>query len=213
MHEPSGRCRPCLLYTSYMMLPGRILDEQEQYFFYCSCLAAANGCPVTVRTFDFGSDRTVADANQGPQSSKLGLRGIRNSLCQPQQFQTCLLYTSCSRCAAAPRPLHRTAWQCRYPPGRSSWPAAQRARRPAFHPAGCAAASSPRPRAGAGRCWPPPAGGRRRPGQGCSGRCLLYTSRGRRQSGPAVLQAWPARHPQQPAPAPAVPDLSLIHIL
>ena len=69
-----------LLRSSYMMLPGRILDEQEQYFFYCSCLAAANGCPVTVRTFDFGSDRTVADANQGPQSSKLGLRGIRNSL-------------------------------------------------------------------------------------------------------------------------------------
>ena len=58
-----------LLRSGYMMLPGRILDEQEQYFFYCSCLAAANGCPVTVRTFDFGSDRTVADANQGPQSS------------------------------------------------------------------------------------------------------------------------------------------------
>ena len=57
-----------LLRSGYMMLPGRILDEQEQYFFYCSCLAAANGCPVTVRTFDFGSDRTVADANQGPQS-------------------------------------------------------------------------------------------------------------------------------------------------
>ena len=28
-----------LLRTGYMMLPGRILDEQEQYFFYCSCLA------------------------------------------------------------------------------------------------------------------------------------------------------------------------------
>lgn len=51
-----------LLRTGYMMLPGRILDEQEQYFFYCSCLAAAKGCPVTVRTFDFGSDRTISDA-------------------------------------------------------------------------------------------------------------------------------------------------------
>ena len=88
-----------LLRTGYMMLPGRILDEQEQYFFYCSCLAAANGCPVTVRTFDFGSDRTVADANQGPQSSKLGLRGIRNSLRQPQQFQTqiCALLRAAAR--------------------------------------------------------------------------------------------------------------------
>ena len=84
----SGACGVGLLRSSYMMLPGRILDEQEQYFFYCSCLAAANGCPVTVRTFDFGADRTMADAYQGVQSSKLGLRGIRNSLRQPQQFQT-----------------------------------------------------------------------------------------------------------------------------
>ena len=76
----SGASGVGLLRSSYMMLPGRILDEQEQYFFYCSCLAAAQGRQVTVRTFDFGSDRTVADANQGPQSSKLGLRGIRNSL-------------------------------------------------------------------------------------------------------------------------------------
>ena len=77
-----------LLRTGYMMLPGRILDEQEQYFFYCSCLAAAQGRQVTVRTFDFGSDRTISDAYQGLQSSKLGLRGIRNSLRQPRQFET-----------------------------------------------------------------------------------------------------------------------------
>ena len=77
-----------LLRSGYMMLPGRILDEQEQYFFYCSCLAAAQGRQVTVRTFDFGSDRTISDAYQGLQSSKLGLRGIRNSLRQPRQFET-----------------------------------------------------------------------------------------------------------------------------
>ena len=77
-----------LLRSSYMMLPGRILDEQEQFYFYSSCLAAAQGCPVTVRTFDFGADRTMADAYQGVQSSKLGLRGIRNSLRQPLQFET-----------------------------------------------------------------------------------------------------------------------------
>ena len=88
-----------LLRSSYMMLPGRILDEQEQYFFYCSCLAAANGCPVTVRTFDFGADRTMADAYQGLQSSKLGLRGIRNSLRQPHQFETqiCALLRAAAR--------------------------------------------------------------------------------------------------------------------
>mgnify|MGYP006923756561 FL=1 len=33
-----------LLRSSYMMLPGRILDEQEQFYFYSSCLAAAQGC-------------------------------------------------------------------------------------------------------------------------------------------------------------------------
>ena len=88
-----------LLRTGYMMLPGRILDEQEQYFFYCSCLAAAQGRQVTVRTFDFGSDRTISDAYQGLQSSKLGLRGIRNSLRQPQQFQTqiCALLRAAAR--------------------------------------------------------------------------------------------------------------------
>ena len=88
-----------LLRSSYMMLPGRILDEQEQYFFYCSCLAAAKGCPVTVRTFDFGADRTMADAYQGLQSSKLGLRGIRNSLRQPRQFETqlCALLRAAAR--------------------------------------------------------------------------------------------------------------------
>ena len=77
-----------LLRSSYMMLPGRILDEQEQYFFYTSCLAAANGCLVTVRTFDFGVDRAMADIHRGLESSKLGLRGIRSSLRQTHQFET-----------------------------------------------------------------------------------------------------------------------------
>ena len=88
-----------LLRSSYMMLPGRILDEQEQFYFYSSCLAAAQGCPVTVRTFDFGADRTMADAYQGVQSSKLGLRGIRNSLRQPRQFemQICALLRAAHR--------------------------------------------------------------------------------------------------------------------
>ena len=88
-----------LLRSSYMMLPGRILDEQEQFYFYSSCLAAAQGCPVTVRTFDLGADRTMADAYQGVQSSKLGLRGIRNSLRQPRQFETqiCALLRAAAR--------------------------------------------------------------------------------------------------------------------
>ena len=76
----SGASGVGLLRSSYMMMPGHAMDEQEQYLFYTSCLAAARGRTVTVRTFDFGADRTMADAYQGVQSSKLGLRGIRSSL-------------------------------------------------------------------------------------------------------------------------------------
>ena len=67
----SGASGVGLLRSSYMMMPGHAMDEQEQYLFYTSCLAAAKGKMVTVRTFDFGADRTMADAYQGVQSSKL----------------------------------------------------------------------------------------------------------------------------------------------
>ena len=81
-----------------MMLPGRILDEQEQYFFYCSCLAAAQGRQVTVRTFDFGSDRTISDAIRAC-SLPSWPAGIRNSLRQPHQFETqlCALLRAAAR--------------------------------------------------------------------------------------------------------------------
>ena len=58
----SGASGVGLLRSSYMMMPGHAMDEQEQYLFYTSCLAAAKGKMVTVRTFDFGADRTMADA-------------------------------------------------------------------------------------------------------------------------------------------------------
>ena len=82
-----------------MMLPGHAMDEQEQYLFYTSCLAAAKGKMVTVRTFDFGADRTMADAYQGVQSSKLGLRGIRSSLRNLPQMavQICALMRAAAK--------------------------------------------------------------------------------------------------------------------
>ena len=81
------------------MLPGHAMDEQEQYLFYTSCLAAAKGKMVTVRTFDFGADRTMADAYQGVQSSKLGLRGIRSSLRNLPQMavQICALMRAAAK--------------------------------------------------------------------------------------------------------------------
>mgnify|MGYP002515851429 CR=1 FL=1 len=77
-----------LLRSGYLMLPGRPVDEQEQFAFYQSCLAATKGGVLTVRTFDFGVDRAMADVHKGLESSKLGLRGIRSSLRSTQQFET-----------------------------------------------------------------------------------------------------------------------------
>ena len=95
----SGASGVGLLRSSYMMLPGHAMDEQEQYLFYTSCLAAAKGKMVTVRTFDFGADRTMADAYQGVQSSKLGLRGIRSSLRNMPQMavQICALMRAAAK--------------------------------------------------------------------------------------------------------------------
>jgi phosphotransferase system enzyme I (PtsI) len=95
----SGASGVGLLRSSYMMLPGHAMDEQEQYLFYTSCLAAARGRTVTVRTFDFGADRTMADAYQGVQSSKLGLRGIRSSLRNLPQMavQICALMRAAAK--------------------------------------------------------------------------------------------------------------------
>lgn len=95
----SGASGVGLLRSSYMMMPGHAMDEQEQYLFYTSCLAAAKGKMVTVRTFDFGADRTMADAYQGVQSSKLGLRGIRSSLRNLPQMavQICALMRAAAK--------------------------------------------------------------------------------------------------------------------
>ena len=95
----SGASGVGLLRSSYMMMPGHAMDEQEQYLFYTSCLAVARGRTVTVRTFDFGADRTMADAYQGVQSSKLGLRGIRSSLRNLPQMavQICALMRAAAK--------------------------------------------------------------------------------------------------------------------
>ena len=90
-----------LLRTGYMMLPGRILDEQEQYFFYCSCLAAAKGCPVTVRTFDFGSDRTISDAIRACSLPSLAC-GASATVCASPTSRDAAL---CAAARRRPRPL------------------------------------------------------------------------------------------------------------
>ena len=48
-----------LLRSEFSIMAGRIPREEEQYYFYLSCLQAAGGKPVTVRTFDIGADKSV----------------------------------------------------------------------------------------------------------------------------------------------------------
>ena len=69
----SGASGVGLLRSSYMMMPGHAMDEQEQYLFYTSCLAAARG--------------------------RLGLRGIRSSLRNMPQMavQICALMRAAAK--------------------------------------------------------------------------------------------------------------------
>ncbi len=73
------------------MLPGpAFLDEAGTVFtiYWLPVLLAAKGCPVTVAHLRLGSDRHHFRRLSGPAVFKLGLRGIRNSLRQPHQFET-----------------------------------------------------------------------------------------------------------------------------
>jgi phosphoenolpyruvate-protein phosphotransferase len=77
-----------LLRSGYMLMRGQMPEEQQQYLFYTTCLAAARGNPVTVRTFDLNADQAAETGYVHEQHSPLGLRGIRYSLRQPRQFET-----------------------------------------------------------------------------------------------------------------------------
>ena len=88
-----------LLRSEFMIADGRIPGEEEQYYFYISCLQAAGGKPVTVRTFDIGSDKTVRGVSEPALNPALGMRGIRMSLARPQRFldQVCALLRAAAK--------------------------------------------------------------------------------------------------------------------
>ena len=88
-----------LLRSEFMIADGRIPGEEEQYYFYISCLHAAGGKPVTVRTFDIGSDKTVRGVSEPALNPALGMRGIRMSLARPQMFldQVCALLRAAAK--------------------------------------------------------------------------------------------------------------------
>jgi len=80
------------LYRSEFLLettPVDGLDEDGQYAIYRQLVEAMAPAPVTVRTFDAGEDLLRRfEGRPGRRRSRLGLRGIRLTLAEPELFAT-----------------------------------------------------------------------------------------------------------------------------
>lgn len=77
-----------LLRSEFLVMDaGEFPTEQEQYYFYTSCIAAAGGRPVTLRTFDLGADKQTMDMTGKEENPALGLRGLRFCLARRDLFQ------------------------------------------------------------------------------------------------------------------------------
>ena len=74
---------------------------ESQLEFYCRCINAAQGKPVTIRTFDIGADKPIGDISlEKEPNPALGLRGIRLQYRHRQLFETQAkaLYIAADRC-------------------------------------------------------------------------------------------------------------------
>lgn len=82
-----------LLRSEFMITDGHIPGEEQQYYFYVSCLQAAKGRRVTVRTFDIGADKSIPGLSEDSPNPALGMRGIRQCFTMPQMLvdQLCAL--------------------------------------------------------------------------------------------------------------------------
>lgn len=80
------------LYRSEFLLettPVDALDEDGQYAIYRQLVETMAPAPVTVRTFDAGEDLLRRfEGRPGRRRSRLGLRGIRLTLAEPELFAT-----------------------------------------------------------------------------------------------------------------------------
>lgn len=78
-----------LLRSEFILMSGRVPTEEEQYYFYTSCISAAAQRPITVRTFDIGADKEVEGLTPSREPNPaLGLRGLRFSLARRDIFST-----------------------------------------------------------------------------------------------------------------------------
>ena len=80
------------LYRSEFLLetaPSGAIDEEGQYAVYAQLVEFMAPAPVTIRTFDAGEDLLRRfDGRAGRRRSRLGLRGIRLTLAEPELFAT-----------------------------------------------------------------------------------------------------------------------------
>ena len=78
------------LFRSEFLFMGRnsLPDEEEQYQAYASVVRDMGGRPVTIRTLDIGSDKTLDGEIAVAANPALGLRAIRYCLANPEIFGT-----------------------------------------------------------------------------------------------------------------------------
>lgn len=78
------------LFRSEFLFMGRaeLPSEEEQYRAYASVVIAMDGRPVTIRTLDIGSDKTLDGDVTVATNPALGLRAIRYCLAKPELFAT-----------------------------------------------------------------------------------------------------------------------------
>ena len=77
-----------LLRSEFVITGEHIPGEDEQYYYYMTCLEAAAGHPVTICTFDIGADKRVEGLEDTTNYSPLGMRGVRLQLSHPELFVT-----------------------------------------------------------------------------------------------------------------------------
>ena len=67
-----------LVRSEILFMKSSLPTEESQLDFYCQCMAAADGHPITIRTFDIGADKPVGDVSVDKEPNPaLGMRGIR----------------------------------------------------------------------------------------------------------------------------------------
>ena len=67
-----------LVRSEILFMKSELPTVESQYEFYCDCIKAAAGKPVTIRTFDIGSDKEAGNIiTEKEPNPALGIRGIR----------------------------------------------------------------------------------------------------------------------------------------